>query len=34
VNEAAAIHRAALVVDTHVDTAQRLVDERFDLGGR
>ena len=32
-NEAAAIHRAALVVDTHVDTAQRLVDERFDLGG-
>jgi membrane dipeptidase len=32
VNEAAAVHRAALVVDTHVDTAQRLVDERFDLG--
>ena len=28
-----AVHRAALVVDTHVDTAQRLVDERFDLGG-
>jgi membrane dipeptidase len=25
------VHRAALVVDTHVDTAQRLVDERFDL---
>ena len=26
------VHRSALVIDTHVDTAQRLVDEGFDLG--
>jgi len=27
-----AVHRAALVIDTHADTPQRFVDEHFDLG--
>jgi membrane dipeptidase len=30
--DAARIHASALVVDTHVDTAQRLLDEGYDLG--
>jgi membrane dipeptidase len=29
---AAALHRSALVIDTHADTPQRFVDEHFDLG--
>jgi membrane dipeptidase len=28
----AAVHRSALVIDTHADTPQRFVDEQFDLG--
>ena len=28
----AALHRSALVIDTHADTPQRFVDENFDLG--
>jgi membrane dipeptidase len=28
----AAVHRSALVIDTHADTPQRFVDENFDLG--
>jgi membrane dipeptidase len=28
----AAVHRSALVIDTHADTPQRFVDEHFDLG--
>jgi membrane dipeptidase len=28
----AAVHRSALVIDTHADTPQRFVDEYFDLG--
>ena len=28
------IHRRAIVIDTHVDTPQRLLDEEFDLGAR
>ena len=26
------VHRSAIVIDTHVDTTQRFVDEQFDLG--
>src|ERR1039458_2665247 len=26
------VHRSAIVIDTHVDTTQRFVDEHFDLG--
>ena len=29
---ASALHRSALVIDTHADTPQRFVDEHFDLG--
>jgi len=29
---ALAIHQSALIVDTHADTPQRLLDENFDLG--
>ena len=28
----AEVHRSAIVIDTHVDTPQRFVDENFDLG--
>ncbi len=28
----AAVHRSAIVIDTHADTPQRFVDEHFDLG--
>src|SRR5437867_13236300 len=28
------IHRRAIVVDTHADTTQRMLDEGFDLGAR
>lgn len=28
---AAAVHRSALVIDTHADTPQRMLDERYDL---
>jgi membrane dipeptidase len=28
----AAVHRSALVIDTHADTPQRILDEHFDLG--
>jgi len=31
---ARAIHRRAIVIDTHADTAQRLLDENLDLSGR
>ncbi|MBI4461970.1 MAG: membrane dipeptidase [Acidobacteria bacterium] len=31
---ASQLHRAALVVDLHIDTPQRLLDEEFDLGAR
>ena len=31
-NAARAIHDSAIVIDTHADTPQRLVDENFDLG--
>jgi len=31
-NTPQAIHRSALVIDTHADTPQRFVDEHFDLG--
>src|SRR5438270_9466271 len=27
-----ALHRSALIVDTHADTTQRLLDEKFDMG--
>ena len=27
-----AVHRSALVIDTHADTPQRFLDEHFDLG--
>ena len=27
-----AVHRSAIVIDTHADTPQRFVDENFDLG--
>jgi membrane dipeptidase len=27
----AAVHRSAIVIDTHADTPQRFVDEHFDL---
>ena len=30
---ASAVHASALVIDTHADTTQRLVDENFDLAG-
>jgi membrane dipeptidase len=30
---AAAVHRSALVIDTHADTPTRFLDEHFDLGG-
>jgi membrane dipeptidase len=33
-NDAVAIHRRAIAVDMHADTAQRLVDERVDLAQR
>ena len=33
-NDAIAIHRRALAIDMHADTAQRLVDEHVDLGQR
>src|SRR5215468_3811241 len=29
--EARAIHNSAIIVDTHADTTQRLLDENFDL---
>ena len=29
---AAAVHKSAIVIDTHADTPQRFVDENFDLG--
>lgn len=29
---AAAVHRSAIVIDTHADTPQRFLDEHFDLG--
>jgi membrane dipeptidase len=29
--DSAAVHRSAIVIDTHADTPQRLVDEHFDL---
>jgi membrane dipeptidase len=29
---AAAVHRAALIIDTHADTPQRLLDQGYDLG--
>jgi len=32
-NDATAVHAAALVIDTHADTAQRLLDEDYDLAG-
>jgi len=28
-----AVHRSAIVIDTHADTPQRFLDEHFDLGG-
>jgi len=28
-----AVHRSAIVIDTHADTPQRFVDENFDMGG-
>lgn len=31
--DAAAVHRSAIVIDTHADTPQRFVDENFDLAG-
>ena len=31
---AAKLHRQAIVVDTHIDTPQRLLDEEFDLAAR
>ena len=34
INDAGAIHRRAVVVDMHADTAQRLVDEHLDLEQR
>ena len=27
-----AVHRSAIVIDTHADTPQRFLDENFDLG--
>jgi membrane dipeptidase len=30
--DSAAVHRSAIVIDTHADTPQRFVDEHFDLG--
>jgi membrane dipeptidase len=30
--DAAAVHRSAIVIDTHADTPQRFADENFDLG--
>ena len=27
-----AVHRSAIVIDTHADTPQRFLDEHFDLG--
>lgn len=32
--QAEALHREAIVIDTHIDTPQRLLDEGFDLLGR
>ena len=29
---AEAVHNSAIVIDTHADTTQRLVDENYDLG--
>jgi membrane dipeptidase len=29
---AATVHRSAIVIDTHIDTPQRFLDEQFDLG--
>ncbi|MGH9863647.1 MAG: membrane dipeptidase, partial [Candidatus Acidiferrales bacterium] len=31
---AARLHREAIVIDTHIDTPQRLLDEDFDLAPR
>src|SRR5262245_4719404 len=33
-NKAKKLHFASIVVDTHDDTTQRLLDETFDLGAR
>ena len=32
--DAAAVHRSAIVIDTHADTPQRFADENFDLGDK